>query len=191
MTSMSGIIPIQRQPINVNDAVVRIIHRAKGIEGMSTGQLFLGQSDTASEENVADAGSHRSVLGSIGRVARAALLAVGLTGIFLIPTLLTHIGLGLVAPISSGYMTGRLRKLSGGEAAVVGLILALCIGLPLPIAQQEFGFLSQLSVVAVIFLSGVVAVYYGALVGITAWYGGYLVREEEAEDDAWYAATSD
>jgi len=149
---------------------------------MSTGQLFLGQSDTASEENVADADSHRSVLESIGRVARAALLAVGLTGIFLIPTLLTHIGLGLLAPISSGYMTGRLRKLSGGEAAAVGLILALCVGLPLPIAQHEFGFLAQLSVVAVIFLSGVVAVYYGALVGIAAWYGGYLVREEETED---------
>jgi hypothetical protein len=131
---------------------------------------------------VANAGSHSPALGSIGRVARAALLAVGLTGVFLIPTLLTHIGLGLVAPISSGYMTGRLRKLSGGEAAAVGLILALCIGLPLPIAQHEFGFLSQLSVVAVIFLSGVVAVYYGALVGITAWYGGHLVREEEAEE---------
>ena len=147
---------------------------------MSTGQLLREQNDLAPVQDGANAGSHSPVLGSMGRVARAALLAVGLTGIFLIPTLLTHIGLGLVAPISSGYMTGRLRKLSGGEAAAVGLILALCIGLPLPIAQHEFGFLSQLSVVAVIFLSGVVAVYYGALVGITAWYGGHLVREEEA-----------
>jgi hypothetical protein len=149
---------------------------------MSTGQLLREQNDLAPVQDVANAGSHNPALGSIGRVARAALLAVGLTGVFLIPTLLTHIGLGLVAPISSGYMTGRLRKLSGGEAAAVGLILALCIGLPLPIAQHEFGFLSQLSVVAVIFLSGVVAVYYGALVGITAWYGGHLVREEEAEE---------
>jgi len=121
-------------------------------------------------------------LTSIGRVARAALLALGLTGIFVIPTLLTHIGLGLVAPISSGYMTGRLRKLSGGEAAAIALILGLCVGLPVPIAQHEFGFLNQLSSLAVIFLSSTVAVYYGALVGIAAWYGGHLVREEPEDD---------
>ncbi len=116
-------------------------------------------------------------------MVRAALLAAGLTVIFLIPTLLTHIGLGLVAPISSGYMTGRLRKLSGGDAFAVAIILGLCVGLPVPLAQREFGFLSQLSALAVIFLSGVVAVYYGALVGIAAWYGGHLARRESGDFD--------
>ena len=148
---------------------------------MSTGQLLLGQNDTA-PITATDDEAQRSPLASIGHVIRTVLLALGLTGIFLIPTLLTHIGLGLVAPISSGYMTGRIRKVGGGEAAVVGLILALCVGMPLPIAQHEFGFLAQLSSFAVVFLSGVVAVYYGALVGIAAWYGGHLVREEEPDD---------
>jgi hypothetical protein len=158
---------------------------------MSKDQLLLRPNDIVPVVNVIDTDSHRSVLGSVDRTARATLLAVGLTGIFLIPTLLTHIGLGLVAPISSGYMTGRLRKLSGGEAAAVGLILAVVVGLPLPFAQREFGVLSQLSSFAVIFLSGVVAVYYGALVGIAAWYGGHLVREEEPEDDDWEADSGD
>lgn len=120
---------------------------------------------------------------SIGRVVRAALLVVGLTVIFLIPTFLTHIGLGLVAPISSGYMAGRLRKLSGGEAFSVAIILGLCAGLPVPIAQREFGFLPYLSAPAVIFLSAVVAIYYGVLVGIAAWYGGHLARTEGGEFD--------
>jgi hypothetical protein len=149
---------------------------------MSTSQLLLGSNDTATVTDALEASPQQSLLESIGRVARATLLAVGLTAIFLIPTLLTHIGLGLVAPISSGYMTGRLRKVSGGEALAIALILALCVGLPLPIAQREFGFLSQLSSLAVIFISGVVAVYYGALVGIAACYGGHLVREEDGDD---------
>lgn len=119
-----------------------------------------------------------------GRVVRASLLAVGLTGIFLIPTLLTHIGLGLVAPISSGYMTGRLRRLNGAEAFAVAIVLGLCVGLPVPIAQREFGFLSQLSPLAVIFFSSVVAIYYGALIGIMGWYGGRLARHESDGFDA-------
>lgn len=127
--------------------------------------------------------ARRSAFRTLRRVLGASLQAVGLTVIFLIPTFLTHIGLGLVAPLSSGYMTGRLRGLNLEEAAAVGLILALCIAVPLPVAQHEFGFLAQLSNLAVIFLSGVVAVYYGALVGIAAWYGGHLVREESSGDE--------
>jgi len=80
-------------------------------------------------------------------------------------------------------MTGRLRRLNLEESAAVGLILAVCVWVPLPVAQREFGFLSQLSSVAVIFLSGVVAVYYGAMVGIAAGIGGYLAREEPDDDD--------
>ena len=121
-----------------------------------------------------------------GRIAGASLLAVGLTGIFLIPTLLTHIGLGLVAPISSGYMTGRLRRLSGGEALAVAIILGLVIGFPAPFAQREFGFLSQLSTLAIVFFSGVVAVYYGTLIGIMGWYGGRLARRESAEFEDYF-----
>ena len=150
---------------------------------MATDRMLLGHSIPVVPTQAATVAGTASALGAVGRVVRAALLAVGLTGIFLIPTLMTHIGLGLVAPISSGYMTGRLRKLRGGEAAAVGLILALCVGLPLPVAQREFGILSQLSTFAVIFLSAVVAVYYGALVAIAAWYGGYLARNEESGDE--------
>jgi hypothetical protein len=124
-----------------------------------------------------------SLVGSAGRVIGASFLALGLTGVFLIPSLLTHIGLGLLAPISSGYMTGRMRRLSGGEACAVAILLGLCIGLPVPVAQREFGVLAQLSPLAVIFFSSVVAVYYGALIGIMGWYGGHLARRESCDVD--------
>jgi hypothetical protein len=93
-----------------------------------------------------------------------------------------------LAPLSSGYMTGRLRRLRLEEAAAVGLLLVLSVWVPLPVAQHEFGFLSQLSSIAVIFLSGVVAVYYGALVGIAAGIGGHLAREESDDDPDHIAA---
>jgi hypothetical protein len=150
--------------------------------GMSTNQFHIGQNERSLPGGETHAAPRYSFLASIGRIVRATLLAIVLTGIFLIPSLLTHIALGLVAPISSGYMTGRLRRLSGGEATAIGLILVLCVGLPAPIAQSQFGAFSQLSSVAIVFLSGVVAIYYGALVAIAAWYGGHLVREEDRDD---------
>jgi len=150
--------------------------------------LLIKQPSVESHERSAPAypisrDTRRPALAGLRRVLGASLQAVALTGIFLIPTFFMHIGIVLVVPLSSGYMTGRLRRLSLGEAAAVGLILAICVWVPLPVAQHEFGFLSQLSSVAVIFLSGVVAVYYGALVGIAAWFGGHVVREEASIED--------
>ncbi|HEX7104227.1 MAG TPA: hypothetical protein VF201_16400 [Nitrolancea sp.] len=150
---------------------------------MSIEQSMLRSQEAPVQASPTSYHGRSAALVSLRRVLGASLQAVALTGIFLIPTLFMHIGLCLVAPLSSGYMTGRLRRLSLEEAAAVGLILTLCVWVPLPVAQREFGFLSQLSSIAVIFLSGVVAVYYGALVGIAAWFGGHVIREEAPGDD--------
>jgi hypothetical protein len=114
------------------------------------------------------------------RMAKATVLAIGLTALFVIPGLMIHIPLWLLAPLSGGYMTGGLRRLSGGEACALGLTLGLMVGLPAPLAHHELGFLSSLSSLAIIFFSCVAAVYYGTLITIAAWYGGTVARREKS-----------
>jgi hypothetical protein len=110
--------------------------------------------------------------GDLRHLAKTLAVTIGLTALFMTPQFLIHIPTGIIAPISAGYMTGGLMRVTGKEAVIIGFTLFLVVGLPVPLAYQLFGVLNHLPFVAIAVLSGVFATYYGCLIGIMSWIGG-------------------
>jgi hypothetical protein len=92
-------------------------------------------------------------------LAKTLAVAIGLTGLFMTPQLLIHIPTGIIAPISAGYMTGGLMRVRGGEAVIIGLVLFLVVGLPVPLAYHLLGLFNHLPFVAIAVFSNVFATY--------------------------------
>jgi hypothetical protein len=99
-------------------------------------------------------------------------VALALTLLFMLPQFLIHIPTGLIAPISAGYTTGGLMKVTPLEAFLIGVTLFLVISLPAPIAYFAFDVANHLPFIAVAAFSFVFGAYYGTLIGVFSWIGG-------------------
>jgi len=105
------------------------------------------------------------------RMMRAVAMAGGVTVGSIMPLAIFHIAAPLFAPIVGGYWAASNLRLSDGESVLLGFIVALLVGLPLPLIQQGLGFFSYLSPLSIDFFAVIFAVYTGGLVGILAWFG--------------------
>lgn len=113
-----------------------------------------------------------AVLHMLRRLGKALLVATGLSLLACVPTMITHLPTALLAPITAGYTTGGILRLSGRESLVLSLVFLLLVGLPLPIAHARYGVLATLATPTVVFFAAVAAVYYAVLIGAFAWIGG-------------------
>ena len=108
------------------------------------------------------------------RLIRIIGMALGLTGLFLIPQFLIHIPTGIIAPISAGITTGGIMKVRPHESLIIGLTLFLVIFLPAPLAYHFLGVANHLPFVAILVFSFVFGAYYGTLIGVFSWIGSRI-----------------
>jgi hypothetical protein len=110
------------------------------------------------------------------RVVKAMVMAVVICVLCLLPPIV-HFITGPLGPAIGGYFAGNRMKLTGGQAALLGLVLGLVVGIPAPLVFVEFGYL-HLSTFALVFISSFAAIYFGVLSGAAAWFGGSSADEE-------------
>lgn len=115
---------------------------------------------------------------SWSRIIKAAAIAVIISIACLLPPGV-HFVSGPLGPLIGGYFAGSRTRLRPAEAAVVGLIMALLVGIPAPIILRELNVLPQIGIVAIAFFAVVGALYFGGLGGIAAGLGGRAARQEQ------------
>jgi len=81
-----------------------------------------------------------------------------------------HFVTGPLGPIIGGFAAGAALRLRMAEAFVLGIVLALAIGLPAPFLLTELGILPHLATAALIFFSLLAAIY----IGVFSMAGAYL-----------------
>lgn len=81
-----------------------------------------------------------------------------------------HFVTGPLGPIIGGFAAGAALRLRAAEAFILGVVLALLIGLPAPILLTELGILPHLATAALVFFSLLAAVY----IGVFSMAGAYL-----------------
>ncbi len=119
-------------------------------------------------------------MGRVLRMTKATSMASGVTMLSVAPLFVFHVAAPVFAPMVGGYWAGSNLELSEGEALILGLIIALLVGLPLPIIQQGLGYFHYLSPITIDFFGVCLAIYAGGLVGIFAWWGGNSSRTDVA-----------
>lgn len=110
------------------------------------------------------------------RVVKAMVMAVVISALCLLPPIV-HFVTGPLGPAIGGYFAGNRMKLSGGQAALLGLVLGLVVGVPAPFIFEWTGSI-HLSTFALLFISSFAAIYFGVLSGAAAWFGGNSASEE-------------
>lgn len=115
------------------------------------------------------------------RVVKGAVTTVLISALCFVPPVV-HLITGPLSPLIGGYFAGHRYKLNSGEAFIVGLVLAVVIGIPFPWVLKEVPFFGlDLPTVTLIFLSVVGAIWFGFLGGVMAAVGGGMARKEEAK----------
>jgi hypothetical protein len=114
------------------------------------------------------------------RVVKATVMAIVISFLCVLPPVI-HFVSGPLGPGIGGYLAGNRMRLTGGQAAVLGLVLGFLAGVLTPIGLDEFGFLHGLATFVMVFLGAFVAIYVAALSGLAAWAGGSLARNENEE----------
>src|SRR3712207_5413543 len=100
---------------------------------------------------------------SATRIAKGAALAAAISLACLLPPLV-HFVTGPLGPAIGGYFSGSRLRLNPSEAALVGLLFAVFVGVPAPMIMVEISSV-HLSTIALLFLSGFAALYFGVLSG--------------------------
>jgi hypothetical protein len=91
-----------------------------------------------------------------------------------------HFVSGPLGPAIGGYIAGSRLKLTGGQAAFVGLILGIVEGALVPyLFVDVFGLIPDFSTPILVFFGAFVGVYVGVLSGAAAWYAGNNARDDE------------
>ena len=116
------------------------------------------------------------------RIIKAMVLAYGLTLLNIIPQFILHFvvpPLPPILPIIGGYLAGERYSLSAWESSLVGLLAAVVVGLPLPLAYL-LGFWGYMAPLFIGFLAIFGAVYCGFIIGGMAYIGGDSARRKRA-----------
>jgi hypothetical protein len=116
-------------------------------------------------------------MSSVSRVVKATAMAVGISILCLLPPIV-HFVTGPLGPAIGGYLAGSRMKLSGGQAAFLGLVIGVTVGVLAPIIFVTIGNL-DLSTLVLVFFGGFAAIYAMVLSGVAAYFGGNSARSEE------------
>ncbi len=130
------------------------------------------------ESNVPTGIAEGSIIVSWSRIIKATVFAMVISIICLLPPGI-HFVSGPLGPLIGGYFAGSRTRLRPSEAAVVGLLMALLVGIPAPIILRELNVLPPIETIAIVFFSSVGALYFGGLGGIAAGLGGRAAQREQ------------
>lgn len=114
---------------------------------------------------------------SFGRLLKAGAITLAVSIACLLPPIV-HFVTGPLGPAIGGYFGGSKARLLPGEAALLGLLLAVLGGVPILIGVYAF---TSLNSVAAIFAAIFAAFYLGGLSGLAAWFGGSSSRDSEQQ----------
>lgn len=106
------------------------------------------------------------------RVVKGAITTVVVAVVCFLPPGI-HFVTGPLSPLIGGYAAGSRFHLNGGEAALVGLTLALAVGVPAPWVLADLDIIPHLATAALTFFSVVGALWFGVLGGAAAAFGGH------------------
>lgn len=118
---------------------------------------------------------------SWARVGKGVVITIVIAVLCFLPPIV-HLVTGPLSPLIGGYLAGTRARLHGIEAFIVGVVLALVIGVPAPwlLRLPYFGHI-RLETAALIFLSTFCALWFGVLGGVAAAVGGgQALKEEQA-----------
>lgn len=115
------------------------------------------------------------------RVIKGAVTTVVISALCFVPPGV-HLITGPLSPLIGGYFAGRRFKLNSVEAFIVGLVLAVVIGIPVPWILQDL-HVYDLATVTLIFLSAVGVIWFGFLGGVMAAVGGASAHKEEPKHE--------
>ena len=116
------------------------------------------------------------------QVVKAAVVSLVISVVCLVPPGI-HFVTGPIGPAIGGYIAGSQFKLTSGQGAIVGLVLALLVGIPAPIALTAFGAIPRLATPVIAGFSAFFALWVGLLSGVTAAYAGESARHEESDSN--------
>jgi len=119
-------------------------------------------------------------MSSVSQVVKATVMAVVISILCLLPPIV-HFVTGPLGPAIGGYLAGSRMKLSGGQAAFLGLVIGVVVGALAPIIFVTIGNL-DLSTMVLIFFGGFAAIYAMILSGAAAYFGGNSARNEDFAD---------
>jgi hypothetical protein len=105
------------------------------------------------------------------RLGLAALIAFGVSVASFLPPVIHYIS-GPFGPFIGGFVAGYWLRLDEVDAAFVGLMMGIAIGGALVLSFEYFDFLPDLALQASVPLSGIAALYVGALGALGVWVGG-------------------
>lgn len=111
------------------------------------------------------------------KVLKATVTTVVIALLCLLPPVI-HFVTGPLSPLIGGYIAGNRFQLNSGECALVGLVLALVVGAPVPWIFRVTGALPDLELGAYVFFSVVGALWFGILGGAAALAGAHSTVEK-------------
>ena len=120
-------------------------------------------------------------MSKLSQVVKAAVMAVAISIVCVLPPIV-HFVTGPLGPAIGGYFAGHRMQLSGGQAALVGIILGSVEGILTPFFFVRINLIPDFSTPILVFFGGFVAIYVMVLSGAAAWIGGSSSRNEEAAE---------
>jgi hypothetical protein len=118
----------------------------------------------------------------IFQVVKAAVMAAVISVVCLLPPIV-HLVTGPLGPAIGGYLAGSRMRLSGGQAAFVGLFLGTLEGVLTPLLFVRINLIPDFSTPILVFFGGFVAIYVMVLSGAAAWIGGNSARNESENEE--------
>ncbi|HVX29748.1 MAG TPA: hypothetical protein VHA53_04650 [Nitrolancea sp.] len=113
------------------------------------------------------------------------VIIAGVISLLCLAPPIVHFVTGPLGPAIGGYVAGTRLRLTGGQAAFVGLILGIVEGVLTPwLFVDVFHLIPDFSTPILVFFGAFVALYVGLLSGAAAWYGGNAVRNDDAAEGA-------
>lgn len=117
-------------------------------------------------------------MSSTGNAIKATLLTFVIAACCFLPPVL-HFLTGPLGPAIGGYFAGNRFKVTAGQAAILGIIVGVTVGVLGPFLILKLDNLHFSGLITAFFF-GFAILYAGILSGVAAWAGGAAAREASA-----------
>lgn len=121
------------------------------------------------------------------QVVKAVVITAVVMIIAVLPPIL-HFVTGPISPAIGGYVAGSKLRLSGREALLLGIVLALIAGVPAYYGLQRF---TSVSGSADVIIAVLASIYAGGLSAFAAWYSSSSSDEGEKSKGSSFTFASD
>lgn len=121
------------------------------------------------------------------QVVKAVVITAIVMVISVLPPLI-HFVTGPISPAIGGYVSGSKLRLTGREAMLLGIVLALVAGVPAYYALERFTSVSGATAIAFAIAA---SLYAGGLSAFAAWFASSSEDDEESEGSGFTLASDD